>query len=111
MATQGLYILLVRSVGAALALELGAPPAQPELGRDGPALREPKEVDPVRGPGAVAREVRDDGAEKLERGCGVRVGEQLAERVEGVVPLVGLLVEERDPAESTIAVSHCMVDG
>lgn len=42
--------------------------------------------------------MREYGVEERERGRRVRVRQELAERVERVVPLVRLLVQEGDPA-------------
>ena len=107
---MGLLLLLLGGARVRVddlrARELGAPRAQRELGRDGAALREAEEVDACGGPAAVAAQVREDGGEQRERRGRVGVRQELAERVEGGVPLVGLLVEEGDPAY-TILTPHC----
>lgn len=65
-----------------------------ELARERAALREAEEVDAVSAPSAVAREVREDGCQESERAGGIRAREEVAERVEGLVPLERVLVQE-----------------
>ena len=89
------------------ARELGAPPAQRELGGEGPALREAEEVYAGDGPAAVGVQVLEDGSEQRERRRWVRVGQELAERVEGVIPLVRFFVEVRDPRKFCVESGFC----
>lgn len=79
------------------ALELGAPPAQPELGCNSPTLCEAEEVDAVHRPVTVLGEVLEDFRHELQSRRGVWVGDEFAQLVEGFVPLVGFFVEIGDP--------------
>lgn len=83
-----------------LLLELGPPPLEARLGRDAPALREAEEMHALRRPGALVDEVVYRFAEELDCGGGVWVREELAEGVEGCVPLVCFFVEEGDSRRS-----------
>ena len=96
---------LLRAVRGAR--ELGAPPAQRELGGEGPALREAEEVYAGDGPAAVGVQVLEDGSEQRERRRWVRMGQELAERVEGVIPLVRFFVEVRDPRKFCVESGFC----
>lgn len=76
----------------ALLLELCAPPPEGDFRCNTTTLCEPEEMDAVRRPGALRREVCEYAIEELECGCRVRPLDQLTKRVEGRVPLEGLFV-------------------
>jgi len=74
-------------------LETTPPPVERRLGRDAPALGEAKEMDARCGPSTVVHEVLEHLGNVVDR-CGrVWAHEEVAERVEGGVPLERVLVQ------------------
>jgi len=76
-----------------LLLEATPPPIERGLGRDAPALGEAKEVDARRGPSTVVHEVLEHFGDVVERRGWVWAREEVAQRVEGRVPLERVLVQ------------------
>lgn len=72
-------------------LEPAAPPPERGLGRDAAALGEAKEVDSRGGPPAVVHEVVEHLGDVIDRRRWVRVRQDVAERIEGRVPLERVL--------------------
>ena len=54
-------------------------------------------MDPVDRPPTVVDEVIDNVSQELEGRCRIRMLDHFTQVIEGCVPLVGLLVEKRDP--------------
>ena len=76
-----------------LLLETTPPPVERGFGRDAPALGEAKEVDARRGPSTVVHEVLEHLGDVVDRRGWVWAREEVAERVEGRVPLERVLVQ------------------
>ena len=83
-----LFLLLSLSL-----LETTPPPVERGFGCDAPALGKAKEVDTRRGPSTVVREVLEHLGDVVDRRGWVWAREEVAERVEGWVPLEHVLVQ------------------
>ena len=76
-----------------LPLETTPPPVERRFGRDAPALGKAKEVDARCGPSAVVHEVLEHLGDVVDRRGRVWAREEVAERVEGRVPLERVFVQ------------------
>ena len=87
------FILSLPLLLLLLLLETTPPPVERGFGRDAPALGEAKEVDARRGPSTVVHEVLEHLGDVVDRRGWVWAREEVAERVEGRVPLERVLVQ------------------
>ena len=102
-----------------LLLETTPPPVERGFGRDAPALGEAKEVDARRGPSTVVHEVLEHLDDVVDRRGWVWAREEVAERVEGRVPLERVLVQiwyplcvtgaDKDAREGGFKSSKCLI--